>query len=190
MPENNEEKTEEVNAAGKPQVLKKKKSILTMLMAFNSLLILGIAIVQYSMFKKQNEGTSIQDIVKADQMKRFATGNVDEEGNVIGTAQQEDGILFPLESFTANLAQGDGARRFVRMVAVLKFGQDSNEEEFQARRPQIRDAIINTLNSKRPEDLLRVEGKRFLKEEIKSSINAFLVDGEVIDVFYVSFQVN
>ena len=76
------------------------------------------------------------------------------------------------------------------MNAVLKFSKKSKEEEFKARKPQIRDVIISTLNSKRPEDLLKVEGKSFLKEEIKNAINTFLVDGEVIDIYYVGFQVN
>ena len=96
----------------------------------------------------------------------------------------------PLDRFTANLAQGDGPRRFVNLNLVLKFSQDSKEEEFKARKPQIRDTIISILNSKRPEDLLKVEGKKYLKEEIKSSINAFLLDGHIMDVFYMGFQIN
>ncbi len=91
---------------------------------------------------------------------------------------------------TVNLAQGDGPRRFLRFNAVLKFSKDSSEEEFKARGAQIKDSIITLLNSKRPQDLLTVEGKNYLKEEIKSSINSFLVDGSVVDVYYVGFQIN
>ncbi|MCY4643365.1 MAG: flagellar basal body-associated FliL family protein [Bacteriovoracales bacterium] len=109
-----------------------------------------------------------------------------------GKKQNDDGegILLPLDSFTANLAQGDGPRRFIRFNAVLKFTRDSLEEEFRARKPQIRDSIISILNSKRPNDLLKKEGKDYLKEEIKSSINSFLVDGKVLAVYYVGFQIN
>jgi flagellar FliL protein len=114
----------------------------------------------------------------------------DMEKENTGEAKQEDGILFPLDSFTANLAQGDGPRRYVRLNAVLKFSKDSNEEEFKVRKPQIRDTIISILNSKRPEDLLKVEGKNYLKEEIKAAINTFLVDGQVIDLYYVGFQIH
>ncbi len=96
----------------------------------------------------------------------------------------------PLEPFTANLAQGEGPRRYVRLEAVLKFSKSSKEEEFKAKQPQIRDAIISILNAKRPEDLLKQEGKEFLKEEIKAAVNSFLLDGNVEDIFYVGLQIN
>ncbi len=164
-----------------------KNPLLALLLFLNMIFVLGIGGIQYLMFQKQSEEISLKDIVEADiKTKKEDLENED----IIGMARKEDGILFPLESFTANLAQSDGARRFVRMVAVLKFSKDSSDEEFQARVPQIRDTIISTLNSKRPEDILKTEGKTFLKEEIKSSINSFLIDGKVLDVFYVSFQVN
>lgn len=98
--------------------------------------------------------------------------------------------LLPLGNFTANLAQGDGPRRYVRLDAVLKMSDDAKAPEFEARKPQIRDTVINILNTKRPDDLLKKEGKSFLKEEIKASINSFLVDGRVEDIYYISFQIN
>ena len=163
-----------------------KNPLLTILVIVNTLLIAGVAYFQWTMFQKQANEPTVKDIVTAEMEKQMG----DEGDELTGMAKEEDGKLFPLENFTANLAQGDGPRRFVRMQAVLKFSKDSSEDEFVARKPQIRDSIISTLNSKRPEDLLKLEGKNFLKEEIKSSINSFLVDGKVIDVFYVSFQVN
>lgn len=159
--------------------------LLTILVLVNTFAVLGVAYFQYSMHQKYATQPSVTDIVKAELKK---SEDVDTESP--GTVKEEDGILFPLEGFTANLAQGDGPRRFVRLNPVLKFSKSSSEEEFKARKPQIRDAIISTLNSKRPEDLLKLEGKNYLKEEIKAAINSFLVDGHVVDVFYVSFQIN
>ncbi|MCP4912329.1 MAG: hypothetical protein GY909_04355 [Oligoflexia bacterium] len=163
-----------------------KNPLLTVLVLVNTIAMAGIAYFQFEMHKKMTAQSSIQDVVKAEMAK--VNGEETKEGT--GEAVEEDGILFPLEGFTANLAQGDGPRRFVRMNAVLKFSKDSKEEEFKSRKPQIRDTIISTLNSKRPEELLKLEGKNFLKEEIKAAINSFLVDGNVIDVYYVSFQIN
>ena len=144
----------------------------------------------------QDEGSgevnrpSIQDVVRA-QMKEMQPETGGESGEGEGENKMEtEGILFPLTAFTANLAQGDGPRRYVRLDAVLKFSKDSKEAEFKARQPQIRDVIISILNSKRPEDLLKLEGKEYLKEEIKTAINSFLIDGHVVDVYYVGFQVN
>lgn len=164
-----------------------KSPLLTILVLVNTVLVGAVGYFQYSMHQSISSQPQVTDLVKA-EMKKF----VDEQegGAGSGMAKEQDGILFPLDGFTANLAQGDGPRRFVRLSAVLKFSKSSSEEEFKARKPQIRDSIISTLNSKRPEDLLKLEGKNYLKEEIKSAINSFLVDGSVIDVFYVSFQIN
>lgn len=97
--------------------------------------------------------------------------------------------LVDLATFTVNLAQGDGPRRYVRLNAVLKMDKESELSEVEARKPQIRDTIIGILNSKRPEDILKRDGKLYLKEQIKSSINSFLIDAKVIDVFYIGFQI-
>ena len=37
---------------------------------------------------------------------------------------------------------------------------------------------------------LKREGKEYLKEEIKSAINSFLIEGNVVEVYYVAFQIN
>jgi flagellar FliL protein len=160
--------------------------LLTVLVLVNTLMVGAVAFMQWSFHQKNKEQPSVQDLVKAELKAMGQEESTDAAKQPI----EEDGILFPLEGFTANLAQDDGPRRFVRLNAVLKFSKVSSEEEFKSRKPQIRDAIISILNSKRPTDLLQTEGKNFLKEEIKSSINAFLVDGSVIDVFYVGFQIN
>ena len=161
-----------------------KNPLLTVLVLLNTLMIAAVGFFKYKNHQERENQPTVSVVVEA-EMKKSETRP---EGT--GEAVQKDGILFPLDTFTANLAQGDGPRRFVRMKAVLKFGQDSSEDEFKARKPQIRDTIISTLNSKRPEDILKSEGKEYLKEEIKSAINSFLVDGKVIDVFYVGFQIN
>ncbi len=165
-----------------------KNPILTVLVLLNTIMMGAVAYFQYSSHKKLNEGTNFQDIIKS-EMQKLQT-EAEEGATKTGEAKKDDGILLPLDTFTANLAQGDGPRRYVRLNAVIKFSKTSNEEEFKNKMPKIRDVIINTLNSKRAEDLLKSEGKTYLKEEIKAAINTFLVEGEVTDVFYVGFQIN
>ena len=181
-----EDKEKESSGGSAPAAPSAKNPLLTILVLVNTIVISGVAFFQFQMHQKISSEPSVQDVVSA-EMKKMEGEEAKEE---TGEAAEEDGILFPLEGFTANLAQGDGPRRFLRLTAVLKFSKDSNEEEFKARKPQIRDTIISLLNSKRPEDLLKIEGKNFLKEELKSAINSFLVDGNIIDIFYVGFQIN
>ncbi len=181
-----EDEIQEEKVEKKPKKTNSGNPLLTLLLILNCLMIGGIGYFQYVIFKNYSTEATVKDIIDAKD-KDMLDKKLKEE---YGDAEIEEGILFPLESFIANLAQGDGPRRYIRLNAVLKFNKDSKEEEFKARKPQIRDAIINILNSKRAKDLLKAEGKTFLKEEIRSSINSFLVDSKVIDVYYVSFQIN
>jgi flagellar FliL protein len=164
-----------------------KNPLLTILVILNTVMMGAVAFFQYQSHLKLAATPDIRDVVKAEMKKLGGEEGTDPD---TGQAQADNGILFKLDGFTANLAQGDGPRRFVRLNTVLKFSKQSNEEEFKRRKAQIRDSIITTLNAKRPEDLLSVQGKNFLKEEIKAAINSFLIDGSVIDVFYISFQIN
>lgn len=166
-----------------------KNPLVTLLLALNLVVMGGVAFLQFQAFDKQKNEQSIQDVIKA-EMKTVLADKDKESGKDAKGEPPQEGMLFPLEGFTANLAQGDGPRRFVRLNAVLKFSTDSKEAEFKARKPQIRDTIIGILNSKRPEDLLKKEGKSYLKEEIKAAINSFLIDGKVEDIYYVGFQIN
>lgn len=182
-----EDVTEELEKAAAKPAASSKNPLLTVLLLLNTLMMGAVAYFQYESFQKISKQESIRDVIKA-STKEPAQYSEDFEDT--GEAVQDDGILFPLDPFTANLAQGDGPRRFIRLNAVLKFSRESSEDEFNSRKPQIRDTIISTLNSKRPEDLLEVEGKEFLKEELKAAINSFLVDGSVVDIYYVGFQIN
>ena len=164
-----------------------KNPLLTIVMVLNLVMMGVVAFFQMETHKKLTAQESIQDVVKAEMQK---IGEEVDETSETGEAKEEAGKLFPLNGFTANLAQGDGPRRYIRLSAVLKLNSSSKEDEYKARRAQIRDAIISILNAKRPAELLKVQGKEFLKEEIKSAINSFLVDGKVIDVYYVGFQIN
>lgn len=197
-----EEKQAASEAAAPAKSGDSKGALLIAVLVLNCVLMGVVAFFQFQIHKKQSTEPSIQELVKAAVHKEGGEAKGEGGGHgggekdkdvppIAGEATAEtQGILFPLDGFTANLAQGDGPRRYVRLEAVLKFSQDSNEEEFKAKKPQIRDRIISLLNSKKPEDLLKAEGKTYLKEEIKSAINSFLVDGKVLDVFYVGFQIN
>lgn len=164
-----------------------KNPLLTLVLVLNTLITGAATYLMYSAHQKQSSQPTVQDIVSAVKAQMTEEEKALE---VKGMAKETDGMLFPLDPFTANLAQGDGPRRYVRLSAVLKFSKDSSEGEAKSRKPQIRDTIISILNSKRPEDVLRREGKVYLKEELKSAINAYLIDGKILDIYYISFQVN
>lgn len=185
-----------------------KNPLLVILVLVNTIAVGAIGFFQFQNHKKLNSVTTAADLMKQDlegggehAAAAGGHGEAKAEGGHGGghgeagkTAEVEgvkaDGLIYPLEPFTANLAQGDGPRRFIRISLVLKFSKETKKEEVDARKPQISDTIISMLNAKKPEELLKKEGKEYLKEEVKTSINNFLVDGQITDVYYVGFQIN
>lgn len=165
-----------------------KNPLLTLLMVVNILAMGTVAYFQYRFMDIEAKRPDLTQLLKEkDSAADPATDATGEQKNVEIVKKEN---LLPLDSFTVNLAQGEGPRRYVRLDAVLKMSDDAKAPEFEARKPQIRDTIISILNTKRADDLLKKEGKSFLKEEIKASINSFLVDGRVEDIYYISFQIN
>lgn len=165
-----------------------KNPLLTLLMVVNIIAMGTVAYFQWRFMEMESKRPDLQTLLKESKSDSNVSAEATGEQKATEVVQKEN--LMPLENFTVNLAQGDGPRRFVRLDAVLKLSTDAKNSEFEARKPQIRDTIISILNTKRPEDLLKKEGKSFLKEEIKASINSFLVDGRVEDIYYISFQIN
>lgn len=174
-----------------------KNPLLIILVAVNTLAVLAIGFFQFQNHKKLNSMTTAADVMQQ-QLAGEAAGTTEAPaagGEAAGAAgasvaAKNDGLLYPIEPFTANLAQGEGPKRYIRISLVLKFTKETKKEEVDARKPQISDSIISMLNSKKPEELLKREGKDYLREEIKTSINNFLVDGHLEDIFYVGFQIN
>ncbi len=182
-----------------------KNPLLVVLVLVNTLAVCAIGFFQFQNHKKLNSVTTAADVMQQ-QLAEGEHGGAAAEGGgehgapaaggehgAAGAAPKEvktDGLMYPIDPFTANLAQGDGPKRYIRISLVLKFTKETKKEEVDARKPQISDAIISMLNAKKPEELLKREGKEYLKEEIKTAINNFLIDGHLEDIYYVGFQIN
>jgi len=203
MSEEKHAKDEKGDSGGAPSG---KNPLLVILVVVNTLAVAGIGFFQFQNHKKLNSLPTMADVMAqagdGGGHAAAAGGKAEGEGHgapaagahgAAGGKAEEvkaDGLLYPLEPFNANLAQGEGPRRFIRISLVLKFSKETKKEEVDARKPQISDTIISMLNAKKPEELLKREGKDYLREEIKTSINNFLVDGQVADIYYVGFQIN
>jgi flagellar FliL protein len=181
---------EDNKAAPAPAASGEKKNPLLIILMIANIGAMGtVAFFQWKFMEMEAKRPDLTQLLKEkDSAQPEASGEAAGEQKTNEVVKKEN--LLPLDSFTVNLAQGEGPRRYVRLDAVLKMSDDAKAPEFEARKPQIRDTIISILNTKRADDLLKKEGKGYLKEEIKASINSFLVDGRVEDIYYISFQIN
>jgi flagellar FliL protein len=98
------------------------------------------------------------------------------------------GPIYSLETFIVNLAD-KGGNRYLRVTIDLELGNPQLEGELNKRLPQIRDSILMILPSKRFDDISSVEGKIALRDEILATLNGFLTQGKISNMYFKEFVV-
>ena len=190
-----EEKTEttEVVESAPSGAGSKLVLILTGVNVVATLAMIGVLFLS---LQKEKKITSVEDIAIKNGETSHADGKKegDGHGGGHGEAKKEEkkhsefGKMIPLEQFTVNLSTpGSATSKFVRVNVALEVPTPEAETEVASKMPQIRNVIIDLFNSKRPVDLSTAEGRDYLKEEIRSAINGFMVTGKVKGVFFTNF---
>lgn len=167
--------------------------LVLILTVVNLLVTGGIGGVVYVAFKK-SQAPTVQDISTAEEHAEAESGEQG-AGKPAGEAQQAAvdpaRRMVTLDQFTVNLTSpGSAGSKFVRVNISLELPNQEAETELTSRMPQVRNTIIDLVNSKRPGDLATAEGRDYLKEEILNALNAFMITGKVKGVFFTSFAVS
>ncbi|KHD89122.1 MAG: flagellar protein FliL [Bdellovibrio sp. ArHS] len=157
-----------------------KPILLIALAVINMLVVAGVGFMLYQGRKKEAAEPKIEQVIKgeAEAQHKEAT----EEKEVVGK-------VVPLETFIVNLA-GSKGRKVAKVNMELEVKGDHVLDEIEKRKAQIRDIIIIILSSKTYEDVASREGKDGLRNEIKDTINSFLVQGKISNVFFTEFIYN
>jgi flagellar FliL protein len=82
-------------------------------------------------------------------------------------------VFLPLETFTVNLQLVDNPQ-FLQTAITLKVIDNAAVDEIKLRMPEVRDRILMLMSSRKAAELLTVEGKRKLGEDIVASMNDVL----------------
>jgi flagellar protein FliL len=106
---------------------------------------------------------------------------VAEEENTIGP-------LYSLDTMIVNLA-GHGGKRYLRVTMALELSDPEAEATIQSRLPQIRDAILMILPTKKYEDVSTTEGKIALRTQLLEKINSLMTKGRVNNIYFTEFVV-
>ena len=169
--------------AGKPIVL-------YALVIINMLVVAGVGF----MLKMSRQ----KDVDNAKSVDKVAQGIVEDakggaEGGKEGApaAEEEDfvGKMIPMETFLVNPA-GNRGNKLLKVNMEFEVEGDKIAEEIDKRKPQIRDIVIILLSSKTYAQLSSPEGKEFLRDEIRDTVNSFLVKGKIKHVHFTEFIVN
>ena len=95
------------------------------------------------------------------------------------------------EEFQVNTADEEETH-FVRMKLTLGFeqGNPNLTTEIGQRQPQLRNIVNLILAGKSSKELVSVEDRLNLQEEIKASINHVLSNGKILEVYFSDLLVN
>lgn len=164
----------------------------------NLIICIGIGAVLFISHKKENAAPQVSDIQATEEGahgEAKAEGHGEKKadghgGGKKGEKSASEARSIALEQFTVNLATPGGtAQKFVRVNIALEVATDEVEKEVQSKMPQVRNAIIDLFNSKRPNDLVSAEQREYLKEEIRNALNSFMTNGKVKGVYFTNFAV-
>ena len=112
-------------------------------------------------------------------------------------AKREDiGAVVSIDTFIVNLAD-PGGNRYLRITMDLELaGKPADKsagktagDELAKRMPQIRDAVLMILSTKRYADISTTEGKTGLREEILNSANGLLASSQISRIYFKEFVI-
>ena len=112
----------------------------------------------------------------------------EQPGDQAASIEQPLGPIFSLDTFIVNLAD-KGGNRYLRVTMDLELGNPELESEIKKRLPQVRDGILMILPTKRFEDISTVQGKTALRDEVLETLNGFLTQGKIINIYFKEFVV-
>jgi len=102
-------------------------------------------------------------------------------------------VFLPLESFTVNLQPGEGNEQFLQTNLTLQVPDQAQADLLKAYMPNVRSRLLLLLSSKKANEILTVEGKTKLTQEILEIFKEPLMPGgpkaTVSNVLYTSFVV-
>jgi flagellar FliL protein len=113
--------------------------------------------------------------------------------------KEELGLIFPIEpEIIVNIRSEAGMDHYLKIKIALELQDDPGhskdqgklvEEELTKRVPQIRDTVISVLRSKTKDKIDQKEGKDLIRSEIISSINKYLISGQIKNVYFQDFVI-
>lgn len=199
----NESTEEQQQAAEENDAVKKKpasdggsapnQKLILMILALNTIAILTVAVVVWIGFNKSSSKVTLGDI--AAEKEGGGHEEKAEEGHGGGGHGEKGGEKkaevvdnFVKESFTVNLADSKGSH-FAQVTVEIEVDNSFTKAEVDRLRPKIRDFIVVVLSSKTYEQVESVDGRDFLREEIRNKINGYLTRGQIKNVYFTQFIV-
>ncbi|SNS61398.1 flagellar FliL protein [Noviherbaspirillum humi] len=102
-------------------------------------------------------------------------------------------VFVTLEQFTVNLQPDNGNEQFLQLSMTLQVPDQPTVDQIKTFMPLVRSRLLMLLSSKKASDLLSIEGKNKLIEEVITQFKQPFAKGgsatEVSGVFFTSFVI-
>lgn len=171
---------QEAAATGGGNAKGQKPTLFIILAIINMVIVGAVGMMMYMGKKAEEAKPGLDNVIEGEKQA------LEEEA----AAEEEFiGKLVPLETFLVNLA-GTRGGKLMKINMSLEVGNDEVQAEIEKRKPQIRDIILILLSSKTYDQVSSREGKDFLRDEIKNTVNSFLTKGKVKRVLFTEFFYN
>ncbi|THB72582.1 MAG: flagellar basal body protein FliL [Desulfobulbaceae bacterium] len=102
--------------------------------------------------------------------------------------QAEIGPMVDINEFIVNIISEENSH-YVKAALTLELSDELAKEELVKRMPQVRDAILLLVGNKTFDELQDLQGKKQLKAELLSKLNAILQTGQVRSIYFTDFVV-
>ena len=96
--------------------------------------------------------------------------------------------IFSLSTMIVNLAD-KGGRRYLRATMDLQLSQAGDEQKMESYLPQIKDATIKVMSTRRFEDISSIDGKNALRDEIIARLNEVTKAESITNIYFTEFVV-
>jgi flagellar protein FliL len=148
--------------------------LIYIVLGLNLVILAALAAFVWMNLSKSQSQVTLADIEGAQ------TQSTTSESTLSGDAK------FIKEAFTVNLADTSGSH-FAKVDVEIEIDDDFVREELIRLRPRIRDFIVVILSSKTYDQIASVDGRDFLREEIRNKINGYLTKGQIRNVYFTQF---
>lgn len=150
------------------------------------LLVVGVGgYFGYSMFLKDKEETSKKTTHTTQQIPVQQIPQAAINANYLDQVVSEK--TFELGEFLVNLADEDG-KRYLKVKIYLGHDEKKLDEELEAKKPVIRDAVISILRTKKAADITP-KNMNNIKLEIIQRINVMFKEGQLNNVYFYDILV-
>lgn len=162
--------------------LQKKTKLLMILLIVAMVLALGSAGFAFISVKSLKEQvTSAKEVVQ-----KVDSGG--EDAVKPTGANAEVGVIHPLGNFVVNLLD-PGNLRYVNCRIELEVADSTMVRQINSREAQFKDAVISLLGNKTYEDVMGLEGKTRVREELMVRFNRLVTEGQIARVYLTEFVV-